>query len=165
MSRAWTRLVESVEAVGLDERVVQALLPAFSDAKVRRTIYQQDADLSDQQAIRDIRDLVARGWLVPHGKTRARYYAPGPLMAPVREEVRQSMEPYTWLDTGLQFLGLADDAVGVGGVQHGHARTGPLCYLCWRNTAVHCVNQHTAECPTSRAKPGTVRPSLGPTRR
>ncbi|MFD7298896.1 Fic family protein [Streptomyces sp. NPDC059897] len=95
MSRAWTRLVEGVEATGLDERVVYALLPAFSDAKVRRTVYQQDADLSDQQAIRDIRELVARGWLVPHGKARARYYAPGPLMDPVRDEVRQSMEPYT----------------------------------------------------------------------
>jgi len=34
MSRAWTRLVEAVEATGLDERVVYALLPAFSDAKV-----------------------------------------------------------------------------------------------------------------------------------
>ena len=79
----------------MDERVVYALLPAFSDAKVRRTVYQQDADLSDQQAIRDIRGLVARGWLVPHGKARARSYAPGPLMNPVREEVRQSTEPCT----------------------------------------------------------------------
>lgn len=95
MSRAWIRLVEAVEATGLDERVVYALLPAFSDAKVRRTVYQQDADVSDQQAIRDIRELVGRGWLVPHGKARARYYAPGPLMDPVRDDVRQSMEPYT----------------------------------------------------------------------
>ncbi|MFD9715750.1 hypothetical protein [Streptomyces sp. NPDC056500] len=38
---------------------------------------------------------MARGWLVPHGNARARYYAPGPLMNPVRHEVRQSMEPYT----------------------------------------------------------------------
>ncbi|MET7363880.1 hypothetical protein ABZS76_36290 [Streptomyces sp. NPDC005562] len=94
MSRARTRLVEGVEAAGFDERVVYAVLPASSDAKVRRTVYQQDADLSDQQAIRDIRELVARGWLVHHGKARARYYAPGPPMNPVREEVRQSMEPY-----------------------------------------------------------------------
>ncbi|MFF2506103.1 hypothetical protein ACFVTY_22330 [Streptomyces sp. NPDC058067] len=71
-------------------------LPAFSDAKVRRTVHQQDADLSgDQQTIRDIRELVARGRLIPHGKARARRYAPGPLMNPVREEIRQSMEPYT----------------------------------------------------------------------
>ncbi|WP_328338855.1 hypothetical protein [Streptomyces violaceus] len=39
MARAWTRLVESVEAAGPDERVVYALLPTFSDAKVRRTVY------------------------------------------------------------------------------------------------------------------------------
>lgn len=94
-SRAWTRLTDSAEAAGLDERVVYALLPAFSDIKVRRTVYQQDADLSDQQAIRDIRELVSRGWLVPHGQGRARYYSPGPLLGPIREEVQQSLEPYT----------------------------------------------------------------------
>jgi Fic family protein len=94
MARAWTRLVEATGESGLDERVVYALLPAFSDAKVRRTVYQLDAGLSSQQAIRDIRELVARGWLVAHGQARARYYAAGPLLRPVREDVRQSLEPF-----------------------------------------------------------------------
>jgi hypothetical protein len=79
--------------MGLDERVVHALLPAFWGSKVRRTVYQQDAELSDQQAIRDMRELVGLGWLVPNGKARARYYAPGPRMTSVQETVRQS-EPY-----------------------------------------------------------------------
>ncbi len=45
-SRAWTRLAEATEADGLDERVVYALLPAFSGSKVRRKLYQQDAGIN-----------------------------------------------------------------------------------------------------------------------
>ncbi|MFK8848553.1 hypothetical protein [Streptomyces sp. Ac-502] len=71
--------------------MVFALLPAFWGSKVRRTVYQQDAELSDQQAIRDIRELVRLGWLVPHGKARARFYASGPRMEVAQREVRQSV--------------------------------------------------------------------------
>ncbi|MFP8887272.1 Fic family protein [Streptomyces mangrovi] len=95
LSRAWVRLTEEAGTAGLDERVVHALLPAFWGSRVRRTVYQQDAGISDQQAIRDIRELVRLGWLVPHGRARARHYAPGPRMEPVQETVRQSVEPYT----------------------------------------------------------------------
>ncbi|MGW8955538.1 Fic family protein [Streptomyces sp. NPDC055709] len=94
LSRAWIHLGEAAAGSGLDERVVYALLPAFWGSKVRRTVYQQDADLSDQQAIRDMRELVRMGWLAPHGKARARYYGPGPRMATAQETIRQSLEPY-----------------------------------------------------------------------
>jgi Fic family protein len=94
LSRAWIHLGEAADADGLDERVVYALLPAFWGSKVRRTVYQQDAGLSDQQAIRDMRELVRLGWLAPHGKARARYYVSGLRMTPTQESVRQSLEPY-----------------------------------------------------------------------
>ncbi|MEU3538761.1 Fic family protein [Streptomyces paromomycinus] len=70
LSRAWGHLRSATEQSGLDERMVFALLPAFWGSKVRRAVYQQDAELSDQQAIRDVRELVRLGWLVPHGKGR-----------------------------------------------------------------------------------------------
>ncbi|MEU5584465.1 Fic family protein [Streptomyces chrestomyceticus] len=94
LSRAWAYLGDAAERSGLDERMVFALLPAFWGSKVRRTVYQQDAELSDQQAIRDIRELVRLGWLVPHGKARGRYYVPGPRMDAAQREVRQSVAPY-----------------------------------------------------------------------
>ncbi|MFD9719760.1 Fic family protein [Streptomyces sp. NPDC059076] len=94
LSRAWIHLGDAAAESGLDERVVYALLPAFWGSKVRRTVYQQDAELSDQQAIRDIRELVRLGWLTPHGKARARYYAAGPRMAVANAEVRGNLEPY-----------------------------------------------------------------------
>ncbi|MCM2416518.1 Fic family protein [Streptomyces sp. RKAG293] len=95
LSRAWTHLAQASTADDLDERVVYALLPAFWGSRVRRTVYQQDADLSDQQAIRDLRELVRLGWLAPHGAARARYYGPGRRMQLAQEEVRGSLEPYT----------------------------------------------------------------------
>lgn len=94
LARAWIHLGEAATDDGLDERVVYALLPAFWGSKVRRTVYQQDADLSDQQAIRAIRDLVRIGWLTPHGKARARHYAPGPRLEAAQQAVRQSLDPF-----------------------------------------------------------------------
>ncbi|MFB6579362.1 Fic family protein [Streptomyces sp. NPDC056402] len=95
LARAWIRLGEEAAADGMDERVVYALLPAFWGSRVRRAVYQHDAELSDQQAIRDLRDLVRRGWLVAHGQTRARSYAPGARIESVQQAVRQSLEPYS----------------------------------------------------------------------
>ncbi|MFE5946832.1 Fic family protein [Streptomyces sp. NPDC056480] len=95
LAQAWIRLGEEAGADGLDERVVYALLPAFWGSRVRRTVYQQDGELSGQQAVRDLRDLVRRGWLTAHGQTRARTYAAGPLIAKVQQDVRQSLAPYT----------------------------------------------------------------------
>lgn len=94
LSRAWVHLSEAVDEGGLDERVVYALLPAFWGTKVRRTVYQQDAGLSGQQAIRDLRELVRVGWLIPHGKARARYYAPGERLKAAQEQIRASAQPY-----------------------------------------------------------------------
>ncbi|MCK2217292.1 Fic family protein [Actinomadura sp. ATCC 31491] len=94
LSRAWSALSEAAVADGLDERVVFALLPAFWQSRVRRTVYQQDADLSGQQAVRDIRELCRLAWLIPEGQARGRYYVAGPAMRPVTESVRQSAKPY-----------------------------------------------------------------------
>jgi Fic family protein len=92
-AQAWTELTKAALASDLDERVVYALLPAFSGSRVRRTIYQQDAELNDQQAIRDIRELVILGFLRTHGNARGRYYAAGRLLAPIQEEIQKSVQP------------------------------------------------------------------------
>ncbi|GAA2204034.1 hypothetical protein GCM10009850_001440 [Nonomuraea monospora] len=63
LSRAWRELSTTIARAGLDERTVFALLPAFWSSRVRRTVYQQDAELSPQQAVRDIRQLCRMGWL------------------------------------------------------------------------------------------------------
>ncbi|MGA5763440.1 Fic family protein [Nonomuraea bangladeshensis] len=94
LSRAWRELSAVTAVAGLDERTVFALLPAFWGSRVRRTVYQQDAELSTQQAIRDIRELCRLGWLAPQGQARGRYYVAGPAMQPVLAAVQQSTQPY-----------------------------------------------------------------------
>jgi Fic family protein len=92
--RGWSALGEAASAAGLDERAVFALLPAFWGSRVRRTVYQRDAELSAQQATRDIRELCRTGWLVAEGQARGRYYVAGPAMRPVLDTVRQSTRPF-----------------------------------------------------------------------
>ncbi|GII93029.1 Fic family protein [Sinosporangium siamense] len=94
LSRAWAELSDATAAAGLDERTVFALLPAFWGSRVRRTVYQLDAELSSQQAVRDIRELCRLAWLVPVGKARGRYYVAGAAMQPVFSSVQQSTKPY-----------------------------------------------------------------------
>jgi Fic family protein len=94
LSRAWAALTEAAVADGLDERTAFALLPAFWESRVRRTVYQQDAELSPQQAVRDIREMCRLDWLSPQGQARGRYYVAGSAMRPVFEAVRQSTQPY-----------------------------------------------------------------------
>ncbi|MGW4423431.1 Fic family protein [Streptosporangium sp. NPDC004631] len=94
LSRAWVELSAVTAVAGLDERTVFALLPAFWGSRVRRTVYQQDAELSTQQAIRDIRELCRLGWLAPQGQARGRYYVAGPAMQPILAAVQQSTQPY-----------------------------------------------------------------------
>ncbi|QMU73225.1 Fic family protein [Streptacidiphilus sp. P02-A3a] len=94
-SRAWISLTEATVAAGLDERVVYALLPAFWGNKVRRTVYQHDAELSVQQSTRDVRDMVRLGWLESHGNARGRYYTSGVRMQPVIKQVASSTKQYS----------------------------------------------------------------------
>ncbi|XVQ86647.1 Fic family protein [Microbispora siamensis] len=94
LSRAWVALSDAAAADGLDERTAFALLPAFWESRVRRTVYQQDAEISSQQATRDIREMCRLRWLEPQGQARGRYYVAGPAMRPIREAVKQSTNRY-----------------------------------------------------------------------
>lgn len=94
LSRAWGELTDAVAGAGLDERTVFALLPAFWGSRVRRTVYQLDAELSRQQAVRDMRELTRLAWLQPEGQARGRYYVAGPAMRPLLAEIRQSAKPF-----------------------------------------------------------------------
>ncbi|MFJ5549578.1 Fic family protein [Streptomyces sp. NPDC093225] len=95
-ARAWIALGESAEAAGLDERTVNALLPAFMGTRVRRPVYQEDAELSVQQSTRDIRALVKLGYLEQMGEARGRHYVAGPRTLELREAVRRETKPFAY---------------------------------------------------------------------
>ncbi|MEU4117766.1 Fic family protein [Kitasatospora sp. NPDC028055] len=74
----WTALDEAVEQHGWPDRMLYALYPAAMGNRLRRATYQADAELSEQQAQRDIRELVRAGWLAAKGEAQGRYYTAGP---------------------------------------------------------------------------------------
>jgi Fic family protein len=96
-SRGWQALAEALQATGVEdqlaERYLYALLPAFLGHRVRRALYQADADLAQDTAMRDIRQLRDAGWLTQHGKARGTFYTAGPKMHPIRELVTQHIGP------------------------------------------------------------------------
>lgn len=73
----WAALEEAIEKQGWAERMLYALYPAAMGNRVRRATYQTDAELSEQQAQRDIRELVRARWLAPRGEAQGRYYTAG----------------------------------------------------------------------------------------
>ncbi|WP_371577321.1 Fic family protein [Streptomyces sp. NBC_01314] len=97
-NRCWIDLTDHAERHGIDERQITALHDAALAGRVRRARYQRAENLSNQQAVRDIRALSEAGLLVAVGNTKARYYVPGPdFPADVLEAVRRPvrlMDPY-----------------------------------------------------------------------
>ncbi|MGI5377850.1 Fic family protein [Streptomyces sp. CA-251387] len=97
-NRCWIDLTEHAERHGIDERQVTALHDAALSGRVRRARYQRAENLSNQQAVRDIRALTEAGLLEAVGNTKARHYVPGPdFPADVLEAVRQPIrlvDPY-----------------------------------------------------------------------
>ncbi|MFF5077497.1 hypothetical protein ACFY36_10625 [Actinoplanes sp. NPDC000266] len=71
--RLWNDLAGLAQERGLPERVVSALYAA-AVGEVRRTTYQQDENLSRDQAIRDIQALTRAGLLTPRGNATTRVH-------------------------------------------------------------------------------------------
>jgi Fic family protein len=73
----WSRIEEELDRRKLPDRMIYALYPVALGHRTRRAVYQKDAELSEQQALRDIRDLVRADWLEARGEAQARYYVAG----------------------------------------------------------------------------------------
>lgn len=74
----WSALDQAIEQRGWPDRMLYALYPTAMGNRLRRATYQADAELSEQQAQRDIRELAKAGWLTAHGEAQSRYYTAGP---------------------------------------------------------------------------------------
>ncbi|MEU5939448.1 Fic family protein [Micromonospora sp. NPDC047548] len=96
-ARLWELLDGRVRRDGLPERVVSALQLAATGGRVRRTVYQRDEGLTDDQAVRDLRSLVKAGFLEQHGETRGRYYVASAMLRELATpalQPRQIIDPY-----------------------------------------------------------------------
>lgn len=97
-SRTWLELEKVVAEKRLPERAVNALYPAALGLKVRRPVYEKDADIEVGTANRDLRFMVEAGLLSPQGETRGRYYLGTPALKDIRRSVirerPQARNPY-----------------------------------------------------------------------
>ncbi|MBA3291979.1 MAG: Fic family protein [Actinobacteria bacterium] len=72
--RLWELLATEVGRRGMPERMIVALFDAASGFRVRNATYRVGAEVSDQTASRDLKELSDAGLLVPHGQRRGRHY-------------------------------------------------------------------------------------------
>lgn len=88
MQRLWETLEAEVKKKRLPERTVMALVDAAVGYKVRNPTYRSAAEISDQVASRDLKDLVTHGFLLATGVKRGRFYTASELVKQIRESTR-----------------------------------------------------------------------------
>lgn len=74
MHRLWDLVEQRVKELGLPERTVPVLAEAAIGFKARNATYRKNADVSENLASRDLKQLVGAGLLEAKGERRGRYY-------------------------------------------------------------------------------------------
>jgi Fic family protein len=74
MQRLWEAVEHEVQRLGLPERVVVVLVEAGLGLKARNVTYRKAAEISENLASRDLRQLVDARLLEAKGEKRGRYY-------------------------------------------------------------------------------------------
>ncbi|MBP6405430.1 MAG: Fic family protein [Proteobacteria bacterium] len=88
IARLWQELEQLVKRMKINERTVNALAPAALGYKVRNPGYRVQADVSDQVAKYDLKQLSDAGLLRPVGEKRGRYYVAGEAVRQTRQATR-----------------------------------------------------------------------------
>lgn len=70
----WGALAEMAESRGFKERAINALFPASQGLRVRRPGYQEDAEVEEVTANKDLKGMLDAGLLTARGQTRGRFY-------------------------------------------------------------------------------------------
>jgi Fic family protein len=96
--RTWTELERLVARTSIPDRTLYALYPASYGLRVRRQLYEKDADVELSTANRDLRQLVDLGLLEAVGETRARSYVATAKLREIRSNAArlrpQLRDPY-----------------------------------------------------------------------
>lgn len=102
--RVWNEVEQLLRTRHLDDRALSTLADAAFGYRIRRSHYMNSADVSEQVASRDLRELVDKGLLIAQGETRGRVYAGSPLLKEIcsrNYEERTNIDPFT--QEGLPF--------------------------------------------------------------
>ena len=88
IEQLWNKLEDAIKKKGLPERCILALADAAVGYKVRNSTYRTAAEISDQVASRDLRELVKAKLLVPSGEKRGRTYIASQHVIDMRRGIR-----------------------------------------------------------------------------
>jgi Fic family protein len=88
----YTDLLDLLRQHRLHERMALALLEAAFGRRVRNASYRVSADISNNLASRDLKQLVDIGLLEAHGERRGRHYLAGRQVREIREQRRLRKE-------------------------------------------------------------------------
>ncbi|HST50038.1 Fic family protein [Jatrophihabitans sp.] len=94
--RLWSALVKLVGDE--DDRALLALYDAAFGFRIRRGTYRKivaegGEEISEQTAGRDLKSLADRGFLLPHGERRGRYYVAAPSVRNLLRDVKKDRDP------------------------------------------------------------------------
>ncbi len=89
-ARLWDALEAEIHIRTLPERVIFALADAALGMRVRNATYRPIAEVSDQVASRDLKNLTDQGMLVPKGEKRGRHYVASEWLLEVRGRTRET---------------------------------------------------------------------------
>jgi Fic family protein len=96
--RVWGELEQLLKKKRVDDRALPAVADAAFGYRIRRSHYIKSAEVSEQVASRDLKELVDKGLLSATGETRGRIYEGSPLIREVyyrNYEERQNVDPFT----------------------------------------------------------------------
>lgn len=94
-ARVWDQLEVEVKRRGLPERMILALADAAFGYRVKNSTYRAAAEVSENVASRDFKDLTEQGLLVSSGEKRGRYYEATQFVKLIRQNSR---EPKSTID-------------------------------------------------------------------
>lgn len=96
--RVWDSLELEISNRGLPDRYILALADAAFGLRVKNSTYRSAAEITENVASRDLKELVDSGFLVSTGEKRGRYYEASALVKSIRErsrEPRANIDPFT----------------------------------------------------------------------
>ncbi|HTW61316.1 MAG TPA: Fic family protein [Terracidiphilus sp.] len=102
--RVWNEVEDLLNRRGVNERALPSLVDAAFGYRIRRQHYMAAAEVSEQVASRELRDLVEGGLLIAEGETRGRSYRGSDMLKEIylrNYQRRTLVDPF--LNEGLPF--------------------------------------------------------------
>ena len=120
LTALWAQLEIEAKKRRLNDRVIYALADAAIGLKVRNPSYRKQADISNQVAKYDLKNLADLELLIPVGERRGRYYERSPYLFEIR---KRTLLPRTYVDPFDENADRPPKQHDLPGLPSAHART------------------------------------------